>query len=303
MRFLKLGGSLITDKTRDNTIRPDVLARVAAEIARFQAENPQSALLLGHGSGSFGHAAARRHGTRAGVRDAAGWRGFAEVSVAAARLNRIVADALHDAGVPVVSFAPSASARCEDGRLVHLDVAPIRAALEHGLAPLVMGDVAFDTVRGGTIVSTEEVFAYLADHLPVTHVLLAGETRGVYRAFGTRRNEELDTRGNEGNEGISSSSSFSSFLRVDAVVERITPLSWDEIRAGVGGSRGADVTGGMAGKVQDMLNLALRHPTLRVRIFSGLVEGEIARALAGESVGTEIVATDDARHIGPTINV
>lgn len=272
MRFLKLGGSLITDKTRDNTIRPDVLARVAAEIARFQAENPQSALLLGHGSGSFGHAAARRHGTRAGVRDAAGWRGFAEVSVAAARLNRIVADALHDAGVPVVSFAPSASARCEDGRLVHLDVAPIRAALEHGLAPLVMGDVAFDTVRGGTIVSTEEVFAYLADHLPVTHVLLAGETRGVYRA-------------------------------VDAVVERITPLSWDEIRAGVGGSRGADVTGGMAGKVQDMLNLALRHPTLRVRIFSGLVEGEIARALAGESVGTEIVATDDARHIGPTINV
>jgi isopentenyl phosphate kinase len=275
MRFLKLGGSLITDKTRDNTIRPDVLARVASEIAQFKIENSELRIVLGHGSGSFGHAAARKHGTRAGVRDAEGWRGFAEVSVAAARLNRSVADALHDAGVPVVSFAPSASARCEDGTLAHLDVAPIRAALERGLVPLVMGDVAFDTVRGGTIVSTEEVFAYLADYLPIQHILLAGETHGVYDKF-------VETR-----HGAS-----------PRVVERITPLSWDQIRAGVGGSRGADVTGGMAGKVQDMLNLVLRHPTVTVRIFSGLIEGEVTRALAGARVGTEIVATDDARHIG-----
>ncbi|MCL6510895.1 MAG: isopentenyl phosphate kinase family protein [Anaerolineae bacterium] len=291
MFFLKLGGSLITDKTRENAPRLDVIHRLAREIsAALGTEN--SKLVLGHGSGSFGHAAARKYGTRAGVRDAAGWRGFAEVGVAAARLNRIVADALHEAGVPVISFCPSASARCEDGRLVYLDVAPIRAALGYGLVPLVMGDVAFDTVRGGTIVSTEEVFAYLARDLPVTHVLLAGETQGVYDNLQPGRREET--------QGDREESYVSSPVRGE-VIKRITPLSWDEVRGSVGGSHGADVTGGMASKVQDMLDLVMKHPTVTVRIFSGLVEGNVARALRGERLGTEVVATDDAWLIdGPT---
>jgi len=266
--LLKLGGSLITDKTQANTPRPVVIARLADEIRAALRARPQP-LIIGHGSGSFGHAAAKKHDTRHGARTPEQWRGFAEVSVMAARLNRIVADALHEAGLPVMSFPPSASACCEDGRLVHLETPPIHNALEHGLIPLVMGDVAFDTQRGGVIVSTEEVFAYLADCFTAGDVLLAGETEGVYRNFSAG-----DLR----------------------VVPRITPQLWDEIRQGVGGSAGMDVTGGMAGKVSDMLALAQRHPTLRARIFSGLAEGHVRRALLGEAIGTEICATDDALH-------
>jgi isopentenyl phosphate kinase len=294
MIFLKLGGSLITDKTQENMPRLDVIRRLAKEIRdwRLEIEHSRSPisnlqLLLGHGSGSFGHIPAKKYGTRDGVRDAAQWRGFAEVSVIASRLNRIVADALHEAGVPVMSFCPSASARCEDGKLVYLDTQPIRTALEHSLTPLVMGDVAFDSVRDGTIVSTEEVFAYLADELPVTQVLLAGETEGVYR-LGTQRNREAE---------INKELSASPLLRVQEIIPRITPLNWDEFQGGVGGSRGADVTGGMAGKVRDMLTLVMSHPTVTVHIFSGLVEGNVERALRGERIGTEIVATDDARLI------
>ncbi|MCL5274703.1 MAG: isopentenyl phosphate kinase [Chloroflexi bacterium] len=260
MIFLKLGGSLITDKTRDNTARLDVIARLAAEIAAYKSTHEET-LLIGHGSGSFGHAAARRYGTRDGVHSAEGWRGFAEVSVVAARLNRLVADALNDAGVPVVSIAPSASAQCVDGRLVSLDTRLIDAALGRRLAPLVMGDVALDSVRGGTIVSTEEVFAYLAGIYPVSRILLAGETAGVYRS-----------------------------LAQPDVVERITPQSWAIVRGGIGGSHGADVTGGMASKVRDMLDLVAAHPRLTVRIFSGAVAGNVTRALDGESIGTLISA-------------
>jgi isopentenyl phosphate kinase len=263
MRFLKLGGSLLTDKTRDNTPRADVVARVCAEIAAALAAQPDAPLVLGHGSGSFGHAAAKRHGTRQGVRNADGWRGFAEVSVMAARLNRIVADALHGAGVPVISFAPSASARCEDGRLVSLDTGPLRAALAHGLVPLVMGDVAIDTVRGGTIVSTEEVFAWLAAELAPTRILLAGETDGVQAGYGTPHAR---------------------------VIARITPANWAELRVGVGASRGADVTGGMAAKVGDMLGLCRARPGLEAVIFSGLAPGAITRALLGGAPGTTVCA-------------
>ncbi|MCX6017819.1 MAG: isopentenyl phosphate kinase [Chloroflexi bacterium] len=216
LTFLKLGGSLLTDKTHDKATRPDVIARIAHEIAGYVAQPQRAALLLGHGSGSFGHTAAKKYGTRSGVHDAEGWRGFAEVSVVAAQLNRIVADALASAGVPVFSVAPSSSVRCINGRIVHMELAPINAALERKLIPLVMGDVAFDDVRGGTIVSTEEIFAFLAQHVSIQRMLLAGETEGVYVSMSDKR-----------------------------ILPRITSASWETQHSGIGASRGADVTGGM----------------------------------------------------------
>ena len=258
MLFIKLGGSLITDKTRPNTPRHDVLARLAQEIADFISFD-QSKILLGHGSGSFGHAAAKQHGTRNGVHDAEGWRGFGHVSVAAAQLNRIVADALFAAGVPVMSFLPSSLVRCRDGQIVEMKCDGIEAALAHQLVPLIMGDVAFDEVRGGTITSTEEEFAFLAQSLPVTRVLLAGETEGVYERYPD-----------------------------GPIVSNITPANWQAVRGGVGGSRGADVTGGMASKVGDMLKLVQTYPHLRIHIFSGLVPGNLTRVMAGEPLGTTV---------------
>jgi isopentenyl phosphate kinase len=260
MVFLKLGGSLITDKTREKSVRNDVLPRLTREIADALPD-VEGSVLLGHGSGSFGHAAAKRHGTRAGVHSKDEWRGFAEVSVAAQQLNRIVAAALHDAGVPVLSISPSSSVKCVDGRIAHMDVAPISAALSRGLAPLVMGDVAFDSERGGTIISTEEIFEFLARSMPPRLILLAGETDGVYASMDDRR-----------------------------VLPRITLSTWAAQRGGIGGSRGADVTGGMAAKVEDMLRLTQLHPNLQVRIFSGLTPGAVGDALRGAPIGTLVTS-------------
>ena len=64
VRFLKLGGSLITDKRQPETPRMDVIERLAQEIAAARAANPSLQLVLGHGSGSFGHIYARQYGTR-----------------------------------------------------------------------------------------------------------------------------------------------------------------------------------------------------------------------------------------------
>ena len=147
--FIKLGGSLLTDKTRPQALRGEVLARLAGEVAAALADRPGLRLLIGHGSGSFGHVAAREHGTRAGVTSPEGWRGYAEVARAAAELNRLVVDALWEAGVPALRIQPSASARCHDGELMGMDERPLITALQNGLAPVVHGDVALDDVRGG----------------------------------------------------------------------------------------------------------------------------------------------------------
>ena len=123
--FLKLGGSLITDKTRPRTVRPKMLAGLCAEIATVRAHDPNLLLLLGHGSGSFGHVAAKKHATREGLPppsqpspraaspnggkgergkfsarrgelEASYWRGFTEVWHEAAELNKLVMDALRE---------------------------------------------------------------------------------------------------------------------------------------------------------------------------------------------------------------
>jgi isopentenyl phosphate kinase len=52
--FLKLGGSLITDKTRPYTPRLDILALLAEQIAAANVR-----MVLGHGSGSCWHTAAK----------------------------------------------------------------------------------------------------------------------------------------------------------------------------------------------------------------------------------------------------
>lgn len=265
--FLKLGGSLITDKTREATARPEVIRRLAEEVAEALAACPGLRLLLGHGSGSFGHMAGERYGTRCGVRDAAGWRGFAETALAAQRLNRLVADAFWQAGVPVWSLQPSASACCRDGELVALDWRPVAEALSRGLVPLVYGDVALDEVRGGTIISTEEVFAWLARRLKPDRLVLAGAVPGVMRS-------------DDGAAGRAQ------------VIAEITPRRLAALLPLMDGVQGTDVTGGMLAKVRTMCALVEELPHLQVRLISGLEVGLLTRVLgdAGLEVGTLIRA-------------
>jgi len=253
--FLKLGGSLLTDKTRLQTLRGDVLARLAREIAGALGDRPDLRLLIGHGSGSFGHMAARTHNTRAGVSSPAGWRGYAETARAAALLNRHVVEALWEAGVPALAIQPSASAQCRDGELRVLDEHPIRVGLEHGLAPVIYGDVALDAVRGGTIISTEEIFAWLAPRLAPTRVILVGEVVGVLSA--------------DPASGIAGE-----------LIPEITPETLPGVAQALGGSRGVDVTGGMVAKVREMLALVQATPALAaVQIISGLTPGLVRSIL------------------------
>ncbi len=118
--FLKLGGSLITDKTQPYTARLDELADLAAQIKHALQTRPNLLLVLGHGSGSFGHTAAKKYGTRDGdpaplapsghsphllrkwgePEEGNYWNGFAEVWYQATTLNRYVIQALHEAGLP-----------------------------------------------------------------------------------------------------------------------------------------------------------------------------------------------------------
>src|SRR5436305_5618703 len=126
LTFIKLGGSLITDKREEQAFQVDRMQRVAQEISRALAVKPDLQLLIGHGSGSYGHVAAQKHGTMKGVQTPEQWRGFAEVEIVARRLNNLVVETLFEAGLPIFSIQPSSSARCNEGKLLHMESEPVQ---------------------------------------------------------------------------------------------------------------------------------------------------------------------------------
>lgn len=254
--FLKLGGSVITDKSRRETPRLDVIHRIAAEVARALAGRDDLSLVIGHGSGSYGHFAAQQYGVHLGnLRD---WHGYAATSAAAARLNRLVADGFLCAGVPIVSLQPSASARCVAGELVRLASGPVRFLLGKGLVPLVYGDVAWDTEMGCTIVSTEHVFAYLARRLRPKRIVMVGEVHGVFTADPRRDSPAVR-------------------------LPLISPRNISDVRKMLGGSAGVDVTGGMLSKVMTLCDLIKEQRDLVAQFVSGEQPEMVEKVLRGQA--------------------
>lgn len=256
--FLKLGGSLITDKNKPHTPRREVINRLAAEIASAHQQNPELQWVLGHGSGSFGHVEGKKFATRKGVNTPEQWLGFAQVWSAARSLNQIVVESLVQAGLPIITFPPSGSIVASDARISTWELEPLRSALANGLLPLVYGDVVFDTIRGGTILSTEDLFCYLASLLRPDRILLAGIEQGVWADFPT----------------------------CTRLIEQITPDTYRQMTGSIGDAVATDVTGGMAQKVKSMLDLVESIPELQVSIFSGEIPGLVFRALSGSNPGT-----------------
>jgi isopentenyl phosphate kinase len=219
--LLKLGGSLITDKTREENARVEVIARLAGEIrdALPALATRGERLVVGHGSGSFGHRAARKAGIAGGLSSAAQLPGLAATQERAAALHWRVMAALLAAGLAPFSIAPSSAALADGGRLADFFTDPLRHALELGLLPVIYGDVVLDRSQGVAIASTERLFVRLCDllpggGLPVTRAVWLGETDGVYDADG-------------------------------ATLPQLAAADRDRALAAIGQPAGVDVTGGM----------------------------------------------------------
>lgn len=254
--LIKLGGSLLTEKARPETPRLEVIARLAGEIAAAAARHPEQRLIVGHGSGSFGHVAASRAGLAGGLRSADQLPGVAETQQSAAALHHLVVAALAAAGAVPFSLAPSSCLVTAGGRPVHFFDEPLLLALERGLLPVLYGDVVQDREQGVAICSTETLLELLARTLPghgvtVRRALWLGETDGLYDDAGR-------------------------------TIPRVSAASFQEASRAIGSPAGTDVTGGMRHRVETALSLAaLGVPSL---LANGLTPGLLERALAGEAV-------------------
>jgi isopentenyl phosphate kinase len=252
--FLKLGGSLITDKSKPYTLRGEVISRLCREIHEARMESRSLSLLIGHGGGSFPHVSASKYQTHLGAIHKDSWEGFSKVQDDAAKLNRIIVSALIEAGENAISIQPSASCISREGRITEWYTKSIESALSKGVIPVPYGDVSFDDKKGFCIISTEEILRFLANKLNPKMVIMAGKVDGVLDGKGRVIGEI--SRGN-----------------LHAVSKLL--MSSDGI---------ADVTGGMVHKVKKSLDIGVP-----VEIINGMRPGFLKRALLGErGLGTII---------------
>jgi isopentenyl phosphate kinase len=258
--FVKLGGSLITDKSRPYTERPDVIKRLCQEI--HSARSRGTKLVIGHGGGSYPHEPAKRYQTQKGLISRESARGLALVQDAASRLNRIVVKALLDAGENAISVQPSSFCIAKDKKIMDGYTRSIEKMLESDMLPVVYGDVGMDLSQGCCILSTEEIFSFLAKSLKPERIMMCGKVDGVFTADPGR-----DKSAN--------------------LIPQITQRNFPDIRKYLASSDGIDVTGGMLHKVELCLELAKAGP--ECEIISGLRPGNLEKALSGQKgLGTLI---------------
>jgi isopentenyl phosphate kinase len=214
---LKLGGSVITEKDRAETLDGAALDRAADAIA--DANSTDRDLVVVHGGGSFGHHHAERHGvnTASGTDDAAA---AVDVHGAMTTLNRFVLDRLQDRGVPAIPVHPLSLAHRDASGGLTLPAGGIEALLGEGFVPVLHGDVVAHAGAGVTVLSGDEIVAHLAGALAADRVGLCSTVPGVLDADGE-------------------------------VIDRIE--AYDAVADALGDSAATDVTGGMAGKVQALL--------------------------------------------------
>jgi isopentenyl phosphate kinase len=259
--LIKLGGSLITDKTRPFTPRLDVIKRLAKEIHEARQEKEIN-LIVGHGGGSFPHKPAKDYRTNEGIINKESYRGISLVQDAASQLNRIIVKSFIEAGENAISVQPSAGLIAEDGRIKEWYLESIKEMLKQDLLPVPYGDVALDMKKGCCIISTEEVLNYLAKQLGSKKIILAGIVDGVFTAD-PQKNPDAK------------------------LIPEINSKNYESIKKYLGGSAGIDVTGGMLHRVERIFELTKFG--VEAEVINGEKENILKRTLIGErGLGTII---------------
>ncbi|MCK4634427.1 MAG: isopentenyl phosphate kinase family protein [Candidatus Aenigmarchaeota archaeon] len=257
LQILKLGGSVITDKSKHTTAKKETIERLVKEIA--SAKNKKDfKLVLVNGAGSFGHTPVKEYDLKEGIMDEKTKKGFTIVHKYVENLNRIIWDALGENGLIAMPVHPTCFIIQDDWKIVKFDTDVIEGLLEHDIVPLLYGDMVIDKKQGCSIISGDDIVPYLAKKLEAKRILMGSNTDGIY---------DKDPN-----------------LFPDAkLIPEINNENYEDVLSGLTGSAKTDVTGGMKEKIRKLIEMTKETECL---IFNAEKEGLTEKALLEEKVGT-----------------
>ena len=271
MIILKLGGSVLTNKDSNYAeINHKNLNRIATEIHNsflVKDSNPDlsEGLIVVHGAGSFGHPSAQKYqiGKHFEKEEYPEKRlGFSKTQNCVKKLNTIICECLISKNIPCVSIQPSSFITTNNKRIERFNLELIAKYLDEGFIPVIYGDVVLDSNLKIAVLSGDQIIQYIAKNLKFSEsnkIILGTDVDGVF----TKNPKKHD----------------------DAkLIEKVRSLEDIEV---LDSTTNIDVTGGMIGKIKELLKLA--DLGIESKIINANQEGLIFNALLNKKVKGSLI--------------
>ena len=263
MIILKIGGSILTNKdSTESEIDAVSLKRIASEI-KASLDMSDKELIIVHGAGSFGHPPAKEYkiGEVFEKSEYPQKRiGFCKTQNAVKKLNMLICDAFIEEGLPVVAIPASSFMSATNKGITQGNLDYFKKYLEKGFIPVIYGDVVLDEQLEICVISGDQLIQYLAMNLNPELVVLGTDVDGVY-------NKNPKTH-----EDAIFFDKFSSLEDLDTLE----------------GTTNVDVTGGMVGKIKELLYLA--DLGIESKIINAEVKDNIFNVLQNKDVKGTVIS-------------
>jgi isopentenyl phosphate kinase len=256
LQILKIGGSVITDKSKPMSVNLDVINSIASQIAKFKKSN----LLIVHGGGSFGHPLAKKYNLANGLKSDKEIISISKTHQAMLDLNNIIIKSFIDKNIPVISLSPIDIFYTSNGRIEKSFLDPIKTSLRLSLIPILFGDTVYDLKKGISILSGDQLVTYLGIKLKAKRIILGTDTDGLFTS---------DPKHNHGALLIEE-------IRPDNYKEIVSSFKYDPH------DKKIDVTGGMLGKLNELINAAKNG--IEIFIINAKYKNNIEKILNNEKV-------------------
>jgi len=219
LTIIKLGGSLLTDKSIPYKMRRDKFDDIAREIK----ETLEKVIII-HGVGSFGHPPVKKYELYKGYTGPENLLNLAKTQSLVFELRIELTKVLQEHGINAMIFLPSSQIVAENMKIKEFFLEPIERYLDMGMVPVLGGDVVVDREMGFSVCSGDTIGVYLAEKLGAKRLIFASDVDGIY-TDDPKKNPEA---------------------------EHIPEINLNDIEslARVTGSQFTDVTKGMAGKIE-----------------------------------------------------
>jgi len=260
--ILKLGGSVIT---RKESLTPTLDSFNLIRIAREISASSYHKLIIVHGAGSFGHPYAKEYAIGSEIKSTQELtrkrKGFSKTQNSVKNLNALVCQYLLEQEIPAVSIQPSSFIETNNKRIININLDLITKYLELGFVPVLYGDVVLDMDNKikMAVLSGDQIVKYIAEKLKPEKVILGSDVNGIYNKDPKKY--------------------------TDAYLMKIV-TSHQELES-TDNTQTVDVTGGMGGKLSELLELATIG--IESEIINATHNNNIRNALNGvKGIGTLI---------------
>ena len=259
MFIIKLGGSVITDKSKKSLFKTNIMNNLSKEIKKANKK-----CVIVHGAGSFGHILAKKYNLNNGYKDKDQLKGFSETMQMVQVLNSYVLESLNNNGLNAISISPHNILKLKNHEIFNINFEIISDFLKNNFTPVTFGDVVLDEKLGFSICSGDLLIYELSKFFKPEKVIFVLDEDGIF----------------DSNPKINKKAQLLKHVKREDIKKLSTDLNSH-----------ADVTKGMEGKINIIDKIAkLGIDTI---LLNGNKYDRLYRALLGKEIIGTIVQGDN----------